>query len=95
MLHEKFIEFSSVNNLSYQRTFINRFSISERIEKLMFVAQHISQKLLDFWRVKDGACFASSHALFTLTMAALTSDRASITISDIAKKSVKGLGCDH
>lgn len=65
MLHEKFIEISSVNNLSYQRPFINRFSISKDRKADVLVAQLVSQKLLlDFWKwcvLSFFSCFIHAH----------------------------------
>lgn len=67
MLHEKFIEISSANNLSYRRPFNNRFSISRKGSESWLCNSKLTKARL----LKDGACLASSHALFTLTMAAL------------------------
>lgn len=67
MLHEKFIEFSSVNNLSYQASFINRFSISKRIRKPMHTTFHKSSTLSrlltsERWCVLSlFSCFIHAH----------------------------------
>lgn len=98
MLHEKFIEISSVNNLSYQRPFINRFSISKRIRKLV-CSLHNSQftkaslSTFERWCVLSFfSCFIHAHNGSAHCSHSLASDRASITFSDIDEKSVKGAG---